>query len=46
VPKFVSLFCVAMVVLPHGIGSVVVGHLLVDAVAYIGFMLFAGKPSP
>lgn len=33
-PKFVFLFGVAMVVLPHGIGSVVVGHLLVDAIAF------------
>jgi predicted negative regulator of RcsB-dependent stress response len=46
VPKFVSLFCVAMVVLPHGIGSVMVGHLLVDTVAYTGLRLFASKPSP
>jgi hypothetical protein len=34
VPKFVFLFAVAMVILPHGIGSVVVGHLLVDAIAF------------
>lgn len=34
VPKFVFLFAVAMVVLPHGIGSIVVGHLLVDAIAF------------
>ncbi len=33
-PKFVFLFAVAMVVLPQGIGSVVVGHLLVDAIAF------------
>jgi predicted negative regulator of RcsB-dependent stress response len=46
VPKFVSLFCVAMVVLPHGIGTVVVGHLLVDTVAYTVLRLFGAKPSP
>jgi len=46
VPKFVSLFCVAMVVLPHGIGSVVVGHLLVDTAAYTVLRLFSAKPSP
>ncbi len=40
VPKFVFLFGVAMVVLPHGIGSVVVGHLLVDAIAFLGLKLF------
>ncbi|MBD2550810.1 hypothetical protein H6G65_14705 [Microcystis elabens FACHB-917] len=35
IPKFVFLYGVAMVVLPHGIGSVVVGHLLADAVGFL-----------
>lgn len=41
VPKFVILFCIAMVVLPHGIGSVVVGHLLVDAMAFTALNLLS-----
>ncbi len=38
-PKFVFLFGIAMMVLPHGIGSVVVGHLLVDAMMLLSFKL-------
>ena len=41
VPKFVFLFGIAMVVLPHGIGSVVVGHLLVDAMAFTALNLLS-----
>jgi hypothetical protein len=46
VVKFVSIFCIAMVVLPHGLGSVVVGHFIADAVAVIvGSRLFVTTPA-
>ena len=44
--KFIFLFCIAIVVLPHGLGSVVVGHLLLDAMAiFIGGKLFVNTPA-
>jgi len=39
--KFVCIFCIAMVVLPHGLGSVVVGHFIADVAAVlVGAKLF------
>ena len=39
--KFVLLFCIAVVVLPHGLGSVVAGHLILDTLLFtIGGRLF------
>ena len=44
--KFVFIFCIAVVVLPHGLGSVLVGHLVLDAVAFfVGGKLFANTPA-
>ena len=39
--KFVLLFCIAVVVLPHGLGSVMAGHLILDLLLFvIGGRLF------
>lgn len=44
--KFVFLFCIAVIVLPHGLGSVVIGHLILDAIAIlIGGKLFVNTPA-
>lgn len=44
--KFVFLFCIAVIVLPHGLGSVVVGHLLLDAMAiFVGGKVFVNTPA-
>jgi hypothetical protein len=44
--KFVFLFCIAVMVLPHGLGSVVAGHLILDALALvIGGKLFVNTPA-
>jgi hypothetical protein len=46
VVKFVFIFCIALVVLPHGLGSVVAGHLILDVLAFfIGGKVFATTPA-
>jgi hypothetical protein len=44
--KSVSIFVIALTVLPHGLGSVIVGHLVADAIAFLfGRKLLLGTPS-
>jgi predicted acyltransferase len=44
--KFLFLFCIAVIVVPHGLGSVVAGHLILDAVAlFVGGKLFVNTPA-
>jgi len=44
--KFVFIFCIAVIVLPHGLGSVVAGHLILDAMALlVGGKLFVNTPA-
>jgi hypothetical protein len=44
--KFAIVFLVAMLVLPHGLGSVVVAHVILDIVGYVAWRFLSARSAP
>lgn len=44
--KFAIVFLVATIVLPHGLGSVVIAHVILDVIGYMAWKLLGTRNAP